>query len=56
MDYKTKAELLDLIQRKASLLIQGVSFYTATQADTLLRDMLIEKYKKLLTKLDEVEL
>ncbi len=56
MDFKEKAEKLELIQRKASLVIQGVSFFTATQSDPLLRDILIKKYTDILTKIDEVEL
>lgn len=55
-EYKDKAEQLDLIQRKASLLIQGVSFFTATQGDNLLRDILVKKYKDILEKLNEVEI
>ncbi len=54
--YKEIGSKLELIQRKASLLIQGVSFFTATQSDSLLRDILIQQYKDILSKISEVEI
>ena len=54
--YKEKGSILELIQRKASLLVQGVQFLSLLQKDTLQRDILIEKYTKLLSKIDEVEI
>jgi hypothetical protein len=55
-EYKEKCSILDLIQRKSSLLVQGVQFLSLLQKDTLQRDILIEKYTKLLSKIDEVEI
>lgn len=56
MEYKEKAELLDLLQRKASLLIQGVSFWISLQRELELRDKLIEQYKLVLDEISKVEI
>ena len=55
-EYKEKGSTLELIQRKASLYVQGVQFLSLLQKDTLTRDILVEKYTKLLSKIDEVEI
>ena len=56
MEYKEKAEILDLIQRKASLIVQGIQFLSILEKDVLTRDILIEKYKAFLLKVNEVEI
>lgn len=55
-EYKEKGSILELIQRKASLYVQGVQFLSLLQKDTFQRDILVEKYTKLLSKIEEVEI
>lgn len=51
MNYEEKVKEYDLLQRKASLLIQGVSFLVGMQRDIELRDRIIDEYKEILESL-----
>ena len=55
-EYKEKGSILELIQRKASLYVQAVQFLSLLEKDHLLRDIYVEKYKELLSKVQEVEI
>ncbi len=48
MSYETDVQNLDLLQRKASILIQGVSFFVSLQQEIVLRNRIITEYKALL--------
>jgi hypothetical protein len=54
MENKEKIEVLEVLQRKANFFLQAVSTLTALQ-ETMLRDIVLAKYKTLLTEIDEVK-
>lgn len=48
MDQDTDLKMLDVLQRKASLLIQGYSFFMSIQQEIDLRNRIKEEYMKLI--------
>lgn len=47
-DYESRVKELDVLQRRASLLIQGYSFFMSIQQEITLRDKIKETYMKLI--------
>ena len=47
-DYESRVKELDVLQRRASLLIQGYSFFMSLQQEITLRDKIKETYMKLI--------
>lgn len=48
MDQDADLKMLDVLQRKASLLIQGYSFFMSIQQEIDLRNRIKEEYMKLI--------
>lgn len=48
MIIEEKLELLDFVQKKASLLIQGMSFFMTLQREAEMREKVLQEYKTLM--------
>ncbi len=53
-NYEETVKMLDVLQRKASILIQGFSFFISIQQESELRNQIKENYQGLIKQVMEV--